>query len=327
MLEDGAVAQFRLAQGAFRQALGGDVAQGHQSGRAVVPGHRGGAHLHQAGVAAAAAQVQFVVTHRHGRRLAQHVGQVGQIGRIGPVAPQHGQRRRVGEAHQGFRVHHQHAVGVGADDGLQPLAVLAQRGLRAFAVDGVADGAADEPLGHLALAQVVLGAARHGLFGEGRAGKPGQHDDRQFRGVGDQAAQGVPALAVGQAEVQQGHVEFPAIQQGQAVGQRFRPLDGMGQARPGQQQAEQPGVAGVVLEQQNAHQPLVHECSGVVPDFMRRAAGAPRPVPSCRAPAGVAADPHQSPLNLPYGAGSRCPSRSARSAPPPPGTVPSPRAW
>ena len=131
----------------------------------------------------------------------------------------------------------------------RPLQLLDLLGPLAF--DAVADRAVQEVTVHLALDEVGVRALAQGVDRHLLVGEAGDHDHRDVRGDGTDLDQGREAVAVGQVQVEQDRIERPFGQDGQGIGEPIH----RGHVVPlgvhlGEHLADEPRVAGVVLDQQ-----------------------------------------------------------------------------
>ncbi len=120
-----------------------------------------------------------------------------------------------------------------------------------LALDAVADGAIQEVAVHLALDEVGVRTLAQGVDRHLLVGEAGDHDHRDVRSDCADLDQGRETVAVGQVQVEQDRVERPFGEKGQGIGE---PVDrghvvALG-VHLGEHLADEPRVAGVVLDQQ-----------------------------------------------------------------------------
>ena len=126
-----------------------------------------------------------------------------------------------------------------------------RRLLGVLALGGVADRPAEDVRRGLSLDQVVLRARRDGREPGALLGKPGQHHDRRAGGGGQHLGDGLQALGVGQAQVQQDAAgDAIAAEHPLRLSQRRCPGQGRPDAAVGQEFLDQDDVPRVVLDQQ-----------------------------------------------------------------------------
>ncbi len=151
----------------------------------------------------------------------------------------------------------------------QLLLAEAQRLVGGPSFDGVAHGARHQRTSRLALGEVVLRAAPHGLQRELLIGETGEEDDGQAGSGRPHPLEGLDALAVGQGEVEQHGVERLAGRDPlEPLGEGLHPLWHEACTGFGQQFADEPRIAGIVLDEEDAEP--VHSRLGVGRQRRRR---------------------------------------------------------
>ena len=130
--------------------------------------------------------------------------------------------------------------------------LLPELRLDAFAFDGVADGAGQQPAVHLALDEIILRAVPDGVDGELFVGQSGQDDDGHVGRLGENGLERPESPAVGEIEVQQDQVDVVTLQAGKPLAEVLDPdhlVDAVGLFV--RHQLNQPAVAGVIFHKQN----------------------------------------------------------------------------
>jgi len=123
----------------------------------------------------------------------------------------------------------------------------------ALALDGVAHDPGQPPSLDLPLEEVILSARSDRLERDGFVIQPGDHDDRLVDRAPPpaHALEGFESLAVGQPEVQEDDVHGRAVQLGEGGFQTVHLLQIELVRRLAQHLHDEPGVPGVVLDQEN----------------------------------------------------------------------------
>ena len=225
----------------------GDVPQRGQQGRLPVPRYLLGAHLGHHRVSTRAWHLDLHAFAGHRRKAERCPHQV-----LGCLAEQR-PGGRVGKAYHPLGVQHQHGVHVVLDDGAQPRLAVAQALVKLLPLQRVEDGARQQVGIELTFHQVVLRALLQGLQPQGFVLADGENHHRHVRCLPVQRSEALQSVAIRQGEVQQDQVHLAGSKALQPAGQAVGHLQADAHAPCfGQHFPDQPRVAGVVLDQENA---------------------------------------------------------------------------